>query len=127
MNILTRQLSNLDIKVRNYLNIKNFCKNNRTIYNEQYLIEKQIPYFWLNASTLVTGYIIKTIDGYIKKPVIGVRQLRRMYLLHLNLIDSQQRYMERFQHKCFINALYSLNTSSSLPSEIIRYILQFLK
>ena len=127
MNILTRQLANLDIKVRNYLNIKKFCKNNRTIDNEQYLIEKKIPYFWLNASTLVTGYIIRTIDGYIKKPVIGVRQLRRMNILHLNLLDSQQRYMERFQHKCFINALYSLNTASRLPSDIIRYILRFLK
>ena len=127
MNILTRQLSNLDIKVRNYLDIKKFCKNNRTIDNEQYLIKKKIPYFWLNASTLVTGYIIKTIDGYIKKPVIGVRQLRRRNLLHLDLLDSQQRHMERFQHKCYINALYSLSISSKLPSEIIRYILQFLK
>ena len=127
MNILTRQLANLDIKVRNYLNIKKFCKNNRTIYNEQYLIDKKIPYFWLNASTLVTGYIIKTIDGYVKKPVIGVRQLRRMNILHINLLDSQQRYMKRFHHKCFINAIYSLNTSSRLPSEIIKYILQFLK
>ena len=90
MDMVTRQLSILDIKVRDYLHIKKFYKTNRTIYNEQYLIKKKIPYFWLTASTLVTGYIITTIDGEIRKPVIGIRQLRRRNLLHFDLIIKQR-------------------------------------
>ena len=51
MNTLTNQLSILDIKVRDYLHIKKFRKQKRSIYDEQYLIKNKIPYFWLNAST----------------------------------------------------------------------------
>jgi len=123
--MVTRQLSILDIKVRDYLHIKKFYKTNRTIYNEQYLIKKKIPYFWLTASTLVTGYIIKTIDGEIRKPVIGIRQLRRRNLLHFDLIIKQREYLERIRQKCRINAICCLSITTVFPSEIIRYVLKF--
>ena len=125
MDMVTRQLSILDIKVRDYLHIKKFYKTNRTIYNEQYLIKKKIPYFWLTASTLVTGYIIKTIDGEIRKPVIGIRQLRRRNLLHFDLIIKQKEYLERIRQNCRINAICCLSITTVFPSEIIRYVLKF--
>jgi len=125
MDMVTRQLSILDIKVRDYLHIKKFYKTNRTIYNEQYLIKKKIPYFWLTASTLVTGYIIKTIDGEIRKPVIGIRQLRRRNLLHFDLIIKQEEYLERIRQKCRVNAICCLSITTVFPSEIIRYVLKF--
>jgi len=123
--MVTRQLSILDIKVRDYLHIKKFYKTNRTICNEQYLIKKKIPYFWLTASTLVTGYIIKTIDGEIRKPVIGIRQLRRRNFLHFDLIIKQKEYLERIRQKCRINAICCLSITTVFPSEIIRYVLKF--
>jgi len=126
MNTLTNQLSILDIKVRDYLHIKKFRKQKRSIYDEQYLIKNKIPYFWLNASTLITGYIIKTIDGYIQKPVIGIRQLRRMYFLHYDLLKKQLSYMERFRYKCRVNVICSISRITKFPSEIIRYIVKFL-
>lgn len=125
MDIVTRQLSILDIKVRDYLHIKKFYKTNRTIYNEQYLIKKKIPYFWLTASTLVTGYIIETIDGEIRKPVIGIRQLRRRNFLHFDLIIKQKEYLERIRQKCRINTICCLSITTVFPSEIIRYVLKF--
>ena len=123
MDNISLQLSILDIKVRNYLNIKRFHKSPRHIYIEMDLIQKKIPYFWLNASTLVTGYIIKTIDGDILKPVIGIRQLRRQRVLYLEIFDSYNAFLERRRKKYLIMALCCLSKKTKIPSEVIRYIL----
>ena len=63
MNNISIELAKLDIKVRDYLNVRRYFKSPRLVMEELGLIQQKIPYFWLNASTIVTGYIIDTIDG----------------------------------------------------------------
>ena len=123
MDDISLQLSILDIKVRNYLNVKRFHKSPRHICLEMDLIKKKIPYFWLNASTLVTGYIIKTIEGEIVKPVIGIKQLRIQKVLHLEIFDNYKAFLERRRKKYLIITLCCLSKKTKIPSEVIRYIL----
>ena len=86
MNNISIELAKLDIKVRDYLNVKRYYKSPRYIIEEFVsLIQKKIPYFWLNASTIVTGYIIETIDGEKYKPVIGIKQLSLKQRLHYQI------------------------------------------
>ena len=125
MDNISLQLSILDIKVRNYLNIKRFHKSPRHIYIEMDLIQKKIPYFWLNASTLVTGYIIKTIDGDILKPIIGIKNLRMQRHLHNDFFISYDAFVERRRQKWLINAVSCLTITTKLPTDIIKYILKW--
>ena len=78
MNNISIELAKLDIKVRDYLNVKRYFKSPRFVMEEIGLIQKNIPYFWLNASTIVTGYIIETIDGEIYS---GTKELKELAIM----------------------------------------------
>jgi len=125
MDDVSVQLSTLDIKVRNYLNVKKYHKIPRYINHELELIKKNIPYFWVNASTLVTGYIIKTIDGDILKPIIGIRNLRMQRHLHNEFFISYNVFVERRRRKWLINAVSCLTITTKLPTDIIIYIFKW--
>jgi len=125
MDDVSVQLSTLDIKVRNYLNVKKYHKIPRYINHELELIKKNIPYFWVNASTLVTGYIIKTIDGDILKPIIGIRNLRMQRHLHNEFYISYNVFVERRRRKWLINAVSCLTITTKLPTDIIIYIFKW--
>ena len=47
MNNISIELARLDIKVRDYLNVKRFYKSPRFVMEEIGLIQKKIPYFEL--------------------------------------------------------------------------------
>ena len=125
MNDVSIQLSTLDIKVRDYLNVKKYRKISRHINHEMELIKKKIPYFWVNASTLVTGYIIKTIDGDILKPIIGIKNLRMQRHLHNDFFISYDAFVERRRQKWLINAVSCLTITTKLPTDIIIYIFKW--
>ena len=125
MDDVSIQLSTLDIKVRDYLNVKKYHKISRHINHEMELIKKRIPYFWVNASTLVTGYIIKTIDGDILKPIIGIKNLRVRRRLHNDFYISYDAFVERRRQKWLINAVSCLTITTKLPTDIIKYILKW--
>ena len=125
MNDVSIQLSTLDIKVRNYLNVKKYHKIPRYINHELELIKKNIPYFWMNASTLVTGYIIKTIDGDILKPIIGIRNLSMQRQLHNDFYICYNAFVERRRLKWLMNAVSCLTITTKLPTEVIKYILNW--
>jgi hypothetical protein len=125
MDDVSIQLSTLDIKVRDYLNVKKYHKIPRYINHELELIKKNIPYFWVNASTLVTGYIIKTIDGDILKPIIGIRNLRMQRHLHNEFYISYNVFVERRRRKWLINAVSCLTITTKLPTDIIIYIFKW--
>jgi len=125
MNDVSIQLATLDIKVRDYLNVKKYRKISRHINHEMELIKKRIPYFWMNASTLVTGYIIKTIDGDILKPIIGIRNLRMQRHLHNDFFISYDVFVERRRQKWLINAVSCLTITTKLPTDIIKYIFKW--
>ena len=108
MDDVSIQLSTLDIKVRDYLNVKKYHKIPRYINHELELIKKNIPYFWMNASTLVTGYIIKTIDGDILKPIIGIRNLSMQRQLHNDFYICYNAFVERRRLKWLMNAVSCL-------------------
>ena len=125
MNDVSIQLSTIDIKVRDYLNVKKYRKISRHINHEMELIKKRIPYFWMNASTLVTGYIIKTIDGDILIPIIGIRNLRMQRHLHNDFFISYDAFVERRRQKWLINAVSCLTITTKLPTDIIKYIFKW--
>ena len=125
MDNISIQLAILDIKVRDYLHIKKYHKISRHINHEMELIKKRIPYFWVNASTLVTGYIIKTIDGDILKPIIGIKNLRVRRRLHNDFYISYDAFVERRRQKWLINAVSCLTITTKLPTDIIKYILKW--
>jgi hypothetical protein len=125
MNDVSIQLSTIDIKVRNYLNVKKYRKISRHINHEMELIKKRIPYFWMNASTLVTGYIIKTIDGDILIPIIGIRNLRMQRHLHNDFFISYNAFVERRRQKWLINAVSCLTITTKLPTDIIKHIFKW--
>ena len=85
--LITLELSILDVKVRNYLNISRYVSHPREIAFEMDLIKKKIPFFRMNANTLVTDYIIKTIDGELKHPIISFRKLKYKSNIHFELFD----------------------------------------
>ena len=85
--LLTLELSILDIKVRNYLNISRFNSHPRKIRIEMELIKNKIPFLRMNANTLVTDYIIKTIDGELIHPIISLRRLKYKSNIHRELFD----------------------------------------
>lgn len=125
MDNISVQLSTLDIKVRNYLNVKKYHKIPRYINHELELIKKNIPYFWLNASTLVTGYIINTIDGDVLKPIIGINNLRMRRHLHHNFLISYDAFVERRRIKWLMNAVSCLTITTKLPIDVIIYIFKW--
>lgn len=85
--LITLELSILDIKVRNYLNISSFNSHPREIGIEMDLIKNKIPFLRMNANTLVTDYIIKTIDGELIHPIISLRRLKYKSNIHHELFD----------------------------------------
>ena len=120
MNNISIELARLDIKVRDYLNVKRFYKSPRFVMEEIGLIQKKIPYFWLNASTIVTGYIIETIDGEIYKPVIGIKQLSLKRRIHYHL---KEEILERIRKKYLFNIVCCLSTKTKLSHDIMIYLL----
>ena len=122
MNNISIELARLDIKVRDYLNVKRFYKSPRFVMEEIKLIQKKIPYFWLNASTIVTGYIIETIDGEIYKPVIGIKQLSLKRRIHCHL---KSEILERKRRKELFNVICCLSTKTKLPQDVIKYVLKY--
>tara|TARA_Y100001935_G_scaffold166187_1_gene136868 strand:+ start:1042 stop:1443 length:402 start_codon:yes stop_codon:yes gene_type:complete len=122
MNNISIELAKLDIKVRDYLNVKRYFKSPRFIMEEIKLIQKKIPYFWLNASTIVTGYIIETIDGEIYKPVIGIKQLSLKRRIHFHL---KEEILERIRKKYLFNIVCCLSTKTNLPQDVMKYILKY--
>jgi hypothetical protein len=125
MDDVSIQLSTLDIKVRDYLNVKKYHKIPRYINHELELIKKNIPYFWMNASTLVTGYIIKTIDGDILKPIIGIRNLSMQRQLHNDFHICYNAFVERRRLKWLFNAVSCLTIKTKLPIDVIIYIFKW--
>ena len=125
MDDVSIQLSTLDIKVRDYLNVKKYHKIPRYINHELELIKKNIPYFWMNASTLVTGYIIKTIDGDILKPIIGIRNLSMQRQLHNDFYICYNAFVERRRLKWLMNAVSCLTITTKLPIDVIIYIFKW--
>ena len=122
MNNISIELARLDIKVRDYLNVKRFYKSPRFVMEEIKLIQKKIPYFWLNASTIVTGYIIETIDGEIYRPVIGIKQLSLKRRIHCHL---KSEILERKRRKELFNVICCLSTKTKLPQDVIKYVLKY--
>ena len=122
MNNISIELARLDIKVRDYLNVKRFYKSPRFVMEEIKLIQKKIPYFWLNASTIVTGYIIETINGEIYKPVIGIKQLSLKQRVHN---DLKVEILERIRKKHLFNIVCCLSTKTNLPQDVMKYILKY--
>ena len=122
MNNISIELARLDIKVRDYLNVKRFYKSPRFVMEEMGLIQKKIPYFWLNASTIVTGYIIETIDGEIYKPVIGIKQLSLKRRIHSHL---KKEILERIRKKHLLNIVCCLSTKTNLHQDVMKYILKY--
>ena len=122
MNNISIELARLDIKVRDYLNVKRFYKSPRFVMEEIGLIQKKIPYFWLNASTIVTGYIIETIDGEIYRPVIGIKQLSLKRRIHCHL---RSEVLERKRRKELFNVICCLSTKTNLPQDVMKYILKY--
>jgi len=125
MNDVSIQLLTLDIKVRNYLNVKRYFKSPRFVMEEIGLIQKKIPYFWLNATTIVTGYIIETIDGEVYRPVIGIKQLGIKRRLHHYYFQKYEAYLERIRRKQLFNIICCLSTKTHLPQEIMKYIVEW--
>jgi len=125
MNDVSIQLSTLDIKVRNYLNVKKYHKIPRYINHELELIKQNIPYFWLNASTVVTGYIINTIDGDVLKPIIGIKNLSVQRYLHNEFFASYNAFVERRRKKWLFNAVSCLTIKTKLPIDVIIYIFKW--
>ncbi len=125
MNNISIELARLDIKVRDYLNVKKYHKISRHINHEMELIKKKIPYFWVNASTLVTGYIIKTIDGDILKPIIGINNLRDQRHLHYEFFINYDAFVERRRRKWLMNAVSCLTITTKLPIDVIIYIFKW--
>ena len=122
MNNISIELAKLDIKVRDYLNVKRYYKSPRFIMEEVRLIQKKVPYFWLNASTIVTGYIIETIDGEIYRPVIGIKQLSLKRRIHCHL---KSEILERKRRKELFNVICCLSTKTKLPQDVIKYVLKY--
>ena len=122
MNNISIELARLDIKVRDYLNVKRFYKSPRFVMEEIGLIQKKIPYFWLNASTIVTGYIIETIDGEIYKPVIGIKQLSLKRRIHSHL---KEEILERIRKKHLFIIVCCLSTKTNLPQDVMKYMLEY--
>ena len=122
MNNISIELARLDIKVRDYLNVKRFYKSPRFVMEEIGLIQKKIPYFWLNASTIVTGYIIETIDGEVYKPVIGIKQLSLKRRIHSHLKEER---LERIRKKHLFNIVCCLSTKTNVPQDVMKYMLEY--
>jgi hypothetical protein len=122
MNNISIELARLDIKVRDYLNVKRFYKSPRFVMEEIGLVQKKIPYFWLNASTIVTGYIIETIDGEVYKPVIGIKQLSLKRRIHSHLKEER---LERIRKKHLFNIVCCLSTKTNLPQDVMKYMLEY--
>ena len=122
MNNISIELAKLDIKVRDCLNVKRYYKSPRFIMEEISLIQKKIPYFWLNASTIVTGYIIETINGEIYKPVIGIKQLSLKQRVHN---DLKIEILERIRKKHLFNIVCCLSIKTNLPQDVIMYLLEW--
>ena len=122
MNNISIELARLDIKVRDYLNVKRFYKSPRFVMEEIGLVQKKIPYFWLNASTIVTGYIIETIDGEVYKPVIGIKQLSLKRRIHSHLKEER---LERIRKKHLFNIVCCLSTKTNVPQDVMKYMLEY--
>jgi hypothetical protein len=116
--LITLELSILDIKVRNYLNISSFNSHPREIGIEMDLIKNKIPFLRMNANTLVTDYIIKTIDGELIHPIISLRRLKYKSNIHRELFDYYLTLKKRILIK-------QLRKQYLIPKELITMVLKY--
>ena len=98
-----------DYKFRSYL--KPFRSVVLPSHCEDILIQKRIPYILKNASKIIIGYKIKTIDGVITFPVLDRNTWWTRMILSKEII-----------YKVIKKILYN---NTSLPSEIICLILTY--
>jgi len=125
MESLSKELDLLGIKVRNYLNITAYHQSNHQSSYESYLIERSLPYFWLNAGTLVTGYVINTIDGPVERPVIGIRQLYARRKLLQEYAVRALLHDERFRRRALWAAITAVNAGRYIPTELTMHIMRY--
>ena len=123
MQFLSKELDCLNIKVRNYLNITAYSQFMAEY--ENYLIRQSIPYFWFNSGTLVTDYIINTIDGPIQHPVIGIKRLYVQKEIHQECAISVLQHDERFRKRCLLTAILAVNRAKYIPIELVIFILRY--
>lgn len=116
--LITLELSILDVKVRNYLNISRFVSHPREIAFEMDLIKKKIPFFRMNANTLVTDYIIKTIDGELIHPIISFRKLKYKSNIHFELFDYYFMLKKR-------KLVAQIRKKYLIPKEIVTMVLGY--
>jgi len=116
--LITLELSILDVKVRNYLNISRFVSHPREITFEMNLIKKKIPFFRMNANTLVTDYIIKTIDGKLTHPIISLRRLKYKSNIHHELFDYYFMFKKR-------KLVAQIRKQYLIPKELVNMVLGY--
>ena len=109
-----------DLRVRQYMNISEYEYNIKE--HEQMFWDQGISFYNQNDSTLVTGFIIQTIDGKYEIPVIGMKHIRKKLAIKMDLPFQIQIINNVRRKRC--EKLLLENTK--LPIEIIMRICEFI-
>jgi len=113
---------NLQAKLHIKMKIRRWSNKKRNIMNELQLIEKKIPFIYINAGRLAISGFTNTIDGEYEIYVVGVRNILKKIDIHYALPDAICRRERRIRNN---NLMIILFQQTPFPRDIINEILGF--
>ena len=106
------------MKILEYLNIYDYYYE--PTFLEDYFIEKNYTYIWLDTSRLASFYKIKTIDGIKKIPIITEKIYLLKMITNLDIIISSYKNRKRIYSETNLFSIFKC-----LPSDIIKLIVSY--
>lgn len=113
---------NLQAKLHIKMKIRRWSNKKRNIMNELQLIEKKIPFIYINAGRLAISGFTNTIDGEYEIYVVGVRNILKKIDIHYALPDAICSRERRIRNN---NLMIILFQQTPFPRDIINEILSF--
>jgi len=101
-----------DFKVKHILNLNGYFFEPKQ--NDQYYINNKIPYFYQNDNEICTGFSISTIDGLLRYPIIGMKDVRKRISITKEIPSVIDKIKRKYLNKVYIILFqYQRNTKGN--------------
>ena len=118
-----RKISQIQRKILDIMYITVWTNKRRSISNEEYLYDNQIPFIYVSASQLAISGYIATINGYYEQYIISVYDVLNKIKLKTKLKIACFKRNRRIYNN---NIMIILHQWNKLPKVINKYIINFL-
>ena len=118
-----RKISQIQRKILDMMYITVWTNKRRSISNEEYLYDNQIPFIYVSASQLAISGYIATINGYYEQYIISVYDVLNKVKLKTKLKIACFKRNKKIYNN---NIMIILHQWNNLPKVINKDIINFL-